>query len=76
MRIQIKEFSTFILTLISIAGTLLLGIIKGFDVSGVIPTILGIYIGGRSVVKSSAHWAASKDPNADTKAVVEATNDV
>jgi len=76
MKIHLKEFSTFILTLIAIAGTLLLGIVNGTDVSGSIPTILGIYVGGRSVVKSSAHWAASKDPNADTKAVVDATNDV
>ena len=76
MSASLKEFSTFILTLISILGILLLGVLNGTDVSGTIPTILGIYIGGRSVVKSSAHWAASKDPNADTKAVVDATNDV
>jgi len=70
-----KEFSSFVLCLVSLLGLFLVSLINNIDITGTIPTVLAIYIGGRSVVQSSAHWAASKDPNADTQAVIKVTND-
>ena len=37
--------------------------------------IAAIYVIGRSVVLGSHGWATSKDPNADTKGVVEQLKD-
>lgn len=66
-----KTKLSFILTLMSVIGFFILAFTKGVDVNTSIPTILGLFIAGRAVVSASHGWAASKDPNADTKATID-----
>ena len=62
---------TFILALICILGGFALAFVKGLDTTVFLSTIFGAYITGRSAQKISATWAASKDPDADTAAVID-----
>lgn len=56
----------FIITLISVVGLLLLAWFKGVDISMSLPTIIGLYLVGRSATSISHVWAVSKDEKADT----------
>jgi len=67
----VKNYLSFFLTLISIVGVLLLAWFKGIELDLLLPSLLGLYITGRTVEKSSAHWSASKDSAANTEKVIE-----
>ena len=66
-----KNYLSFLLTLISILGALGLAYFKGVDVSSLLPTLLGIYVVSKATEKSSMVWAASKDANANSGEVIK-----
>ena len=61
-----KNKLSFILTLISVIGLLALAWFKNVDLQMLLPSVLGIYILGRTTTSVSSAWAASKDPHANT----------
>jgi hypothetical protein len=61
-----KSKLSFILTLISVIGIFILAWFKNIDIQMLLPSVLGIYIIGRTTTNVSTAWAASKDPQADT----------
>jgi hypothetical protein len=67
----LKTKLSFIVTLVAIVGLLIVFYFKGTNVAMEITTIVGIYVVGRNAASISHGWAASKDPNADTKATIE-----
>jgi uncharacterized membrane protein YadS len=69
--VKLKQSLSFVLTFIALLGVLALAWFKDVDVQMLLPSILGIYIVGRTTHKVSAVWAASKDPNADTHKAIE-----
>lgn len=71
-----KNYLSFILTLICILGSLALGWFKGVDQTVLLPSLLGLYVLGRAGQKSVAMFAASKDPNCDTENVINSLNNV
>lgn len=66
-----KNKLSFILTLLSIIGVFVLAWYKNIDIQMLLPSILGIYVIGRTTTNVSTAWAASKDPDADTLKAVE-----
>ncbi len=72
----LKPYATFILALISIVGSLVLAFTRNTDVSTLLPTLLGIYIGAKAGVTANGHWAASKDKDANTTSVIEKTDNI
>lgn len=66
-----KNKLSFILTLLSIIGVFVLAWYKNIDIQVLLPSILGIYVIGRTTTNVSTTWAASKDPSADTLKAVE-----
>lgn len=72
----IKNYLSFVLSLISIVGVLLLAWFKGISVEMLLPSLLGVYILGRAGQKSVGMIAASRDPNADTRAVIQDLNGI
>lgn len=66
-----KNKLSFILTLLSIVGVFVLAWYKNIDIQMLLPSILGIYVIGRTTSSVSTTWAASKDPNADTLKAIE-----
>lgn len=66
-----KNKLSFLLTFISVIGVLLLAWFKNVDIQVLLPSVLGIYIVGRTTTNVSTAWAASKDPQADTLKVCE-----
>jgi heme O synthase-like polyprenyltransferase len=73
---KIKPYATFLLALISIVGSLVLAFAKNTDITVLLPTLLGIYIGAKAGVTANSHWAASKDSNADTSSVIKDTDTI
>jgi hypothetical protein len=71
MHPTITKHLSFLLALISVASLLLLGLVKNLDTSLGIVGIFSAYMGAKTAEKSSAHWAASKDPAANTAEVIE-----
>jgi len=67
---MMKAYLGFILTLISIVGCLTLCWFKGIDISLTLPTLLGIYISGKTVERTAAVMSVAKDPAADTRQVI------
>jgi len=72
----IKNYLSFVLTLISILGSLALAWCKNTDVGALLPALLGIYVVGRTSQKGMAYFAASKDKKADTRAVIKDLNGI
>ncbi len=68
---MLKHHLSFILSLIATVGLLALAWFKGTDISIMLPTIVTGYVIGRAGLKASHAWSASRDPAADTKAVIE-----
>lgn len=66
-----KNYLSFLLTLISILGALGLAYFKGVDITSLLPTLLGIYIVSKTTEKSNMIWAASKDPQSNTQEVIK-----
>ena len=66
-----KNKLSFILTLSSILGIFVLAWFKNLDIQMLLPSVLGIYVIGRTTTNVSTAWAASKDPQADTMKAVE-----
>jgi len=62
--IPLKSYMTALLTLISICGILALAFIKNVDIQILLPTILGIYVGGKTTQKVSAHINADNGEKA------------
>jgi hypothetical protein len=63
---------SFFLTLLSLVILFVLAWFKGVDVVTTIPRVLGVYLGTRTADKGVAIMGASRDPNADTAAVINA----
>lgn len=61
-----KSKLSFILTFISVIGIFLLAWYRNINIEILLPSVLGIYILGRTTTNVSTAWAASRDPNADT----------
>ena len=66
---------SFLLCLLTLAALFTLGWFKDFDVADAMMEVTAIYVIGRSFTLGSHGWATSKDPNADTKSVVENLKD-
>lgn len=69
---------TFLLCLVSLIGVLAFAFLhpdQGPGVMTTIPLILGAYAAASASKDISAHWAASKDPNADTESVITKLNE-
>lgn len=66
-----KSKLSFLLTLISVIGIFVLAWFKNIDIQVLLPSVLAIYIVGRTTTNVSTAWAASKDPQADTLKVCE-----
>jgi hypothetical protein len=66
-----KNKLSFILTFISVLGIFLLAWFKGIDIQVLLPSVLAIYIVGRTTTSVSTAWAVSRDPAADTMKAVE-----
>jgi hypothetical protein len=71
---RFKDNRSFILCLIALVGALGLAYGKGVDVSMLVPTILGLYITGRTTEKVSAHMNARMDSDADFEKVAAMTD--
>jgi hypothetical protein len=61
-----KNKLSFLLTFISVVGIFVLAWFKGIDIQVLLPSVLTIYIVGRTTTNVSTAWAASRDPQADT----------
>lgn len=61
-----KNKLSFLLTFISVIGVFVLAWFRNINIEIMLPSILGMYILGRTTSNVSNVWAASKDPNADT----------
>lgn len=66
-----KNKLSFLLTFISVIGIFLLAWFKDVDIQVLLPSVLGMYILGRTTTNVSTAWAASRDPGADTLKAVE-----
>ena len=71
----VKTRLSFLLCTLALLGLFALGWFKDMDVATAIMEIAAIYVIGRSTTLASHGWATSKDPNADTKSVVENLKD-
>ena len=60
----------FVVTVLAIAVSTLLAFYKNLDVSSVLPTILGLYLGQKASTSVSAHFASSRDDKCDTAQVI------
>jgi hypothetical protein len=68
-----RDQRTFYLTAFSLLGVLGLAFLhpdQSAHVITTLPILLGVYTASRTSRAISAHWAASKDPNADTESVI------
>ena len=61
-----KSKLSFILTFISVMGIFLLAWYRNINIEVLLPSVLGIYILGRTTTNVSTALAASRDPSADT----------
>lgn len=66
-----KNKLSFILTLISLIGVFALAWSKDLDIQMLLPSVLAIYVLGRTATSVSSVWAVSRDPAADTMKAVE-----
>jgi hypothetical protein len=66
-----KSNLSFILCLIATLGLLGLAWFKGVEIDTALIAVVTAYVLGRGATKASHVWAASKDPNADTKAAID-----
>lgn len=71
----IRQYLSFVLTLLGMIASTTLAFNGKADATVLLPTLLAIYIGGRTSEKMSAHWAASKDVDADTELVIQQVTD-
>ncbi|CAB5221402.1 hypothetical protein UFOVP244_155 [uncultured Caudovirales phage] len=69
--ISVTQHLSFIITLVCVVGILALAFYRNLDLSSLLPTILGLYLGARTIDKTNVAWAASKDPKADTAKVIK-----
>ena len=65
-----KQNFGFIATMTCILGMFGLAYFKGIDIGSSLPVILATYLTARTVEKSSAYIAASKDVNCDTRGLI------
>lgn len=66
-----KDLRSFVVTMLAMMMLFVLAYFKDFDIEYAFSTIVLAYVIGRSAAKASHVWAASRDPNADTKAVID-----
>jgi|LauGreDrversion4_2_1035121.scaffolds.fasta_scaffold1330144_2 hypothetical protein len=72
MKVQgIANYLSFIITLTCVLGIFVLAYTRGLNIEGLLPTIVGLYLGARTIDKTNVAWAASRDPNADTAQVIK-----
>ena len=69
----IRNYLSFILTLICIAAAIVAHFVRGTDIEILLPTLLGLYLGARTVTRTSAHVVAGK--GSDAKAIIESVDD-
>lgn len=65
-----REHLGFLLTFVTIVGLFLICALKGLDTQMSIVTALAAYLGARSAEKISMVGSASKDPKANTHAII------
>lgn len=61
-----KSKLSFLLTFMSVVGIFALAWFRNVDIQVLLPSVLGMYILGRTTTNVSTAWAASRDPQADT----------
>jgi len=71
----IKTRLSFLICLLALSGLFALGWFKNVDVASAIMEVAAIYVIGRNITLASHGWATSRDPNADTKEVVQQLKD-
>lgn len=71
----LAPYRGFFLTFTSIFGLFVLAFYKDVDINSSLPAILGLYLGTKASEKASAHWAASRDPNASTADVISSVTE-
>lgn len=71
----LKTYLAFVLHLVALILLFILGHTKNADVAGYMVGVLMSYMGGRTIVQASAHFAASRDSNCDTAKVIESINE-
>ena len=74
--ILILRNGPFVISFISVIIVGCLGIIKGVDISGLLPTILGIYLGQKVGTTVSAHICSLKDVDGDINASIKDTEGI
>lgn len=65
-----KQNFGFIATMTCMMGMFGLAYFKGIDITSSMPVILATYLGARAAEKGTAYMAASKDPNCDTRGLI------
>jgi hypothetical protein len=68
-----RESFEWLLVMFTVMGFFVIMAWKGTDLASSICVIVGSYLSAKATVKASAHWAASKDPNADSSAIIKET---
>jgi hypothetical protein len=71
----LKTYLAFILHSSALVGLFVLAFFKGMDTSTAMIGVLVSYMGGRTIAQASAHWAASKDDQADTATIINNVNE-
>ena len=61
----------YTVTMFSIVLAATLAYFKDCDISTTLPTLVGLYLGHCATRAVSSHWAASRDPQADTDKVIK-----
>jgi hypothetical protein len=62
--------NSFLLSLAGLLALLALGLVNKVDVSGPIAALVASYVTARGAQKASHVWAASRDADADTTAII------
>ena len=69
--VGVKTKLSFILCIVAMTALFSLGWFKDVNVASAIMEVAAIYVIGRSAALASHGWATSRDPNADTRTIVE-----
>ena len=74
--ILILRNGPFVVSLIAVIIAGCLGLIKGVDISSLLPTLLGLYLGHRVTTAVSAHVCSVKDVDGDVNASIRDTEGI
>lgn len=68
-----RESFEWLLVMFTVSGLFVLAGWKDVDVNNSLCVLVGSYLSARATVKASSHWAASRDPQANTENVIKET---